>query len=71
MRLFHFKGEKSSKFVTQTEVKAVKLAKHNETKKTEISYTDVFIQKIKAMIKTSGSDKKIIEDFIKKLTNDK
>jgi len=70
MRLFHFKGDKS-KFVTKTEVKATKLAKHNETKTIEISYTDVFIRKIKEMTKNNGSDKKVIEDFIKKLTIDK
>jgi len=70
MRIFHFKGDKS-KFITKTEFTAVKLAKQSQNKKVEITYTDVFISKIKDMIGINGSDKKIIEEFIKKLTIDK
>lgn len=71
MRLFKLMGDKS-KFVTETEYKAVKLAKENLLKKVEITYTDTFINKLKEILKAkNGSDKKIIEDFINQLTNDR
>jgi hypothetical protein len=70
MRIFKIMGNKS-KFVTESEFKAVKLAKVNETKKIEIAYTDTFINKLKQILNTpTGSDKKIIEAFIKQLSND-
>jgi len=70
MRLFKMCGV-NSRFVQISEVNAVKLAKQSKNKKVEITYTDAFISKIKDMIGIDGSDKKIIEEFIKKLTIDK
>ena len=70
MRLFKMCGV-NSRFVQSSEVKAVKLAKQNQNKKIEIAYTDAFISKIKELIGVNGSDKKIIDEFIKKLTIDK
>jgi hypothetical protein len=70
MRLFKMCGV-NSRFVQSSEVNAVKLAKQSKNKKVEITYTDAFISKIKGMIGVDGSDKKIIEEFIKKLTIDK
>jgi hypothetical protein len=70
MRIFKIMGNKTQ-VITEREFKAVKLAKENAIKKIEIAYTDTFINKLKQILgNQTGSDKKIIEAFIKELTKD-